>query len=143
MFFLTTNFFRDLQQICKIVYLYRIRKKEKKHFGDTLGIVSMASTTAFGTFHSHPYSTILREGYQNIFLRKTIFPIKRCRSLGCYGTCSKNSVCGNLCLTHKVLTYVEYRAVSRVFVGGAIFWKTRDVGLASYSIISLRSYPCP
>jgi hypothetical protein len=71
---------------------------------------------------------------------------------------------------HKVLTYVEYRAVSRVFQnidppplspprecvlpphqrrgvhsrravrgwgGGSIFWKTRDIGLASYSIISL------
>ncbi len=25
--------------------------------------------------------------------------------------------------------------------GGSIFWKTPDIGLASYSIISLRSYP--
>jgi hypothetical protein len=73
-------------------------------------------------------------------------------------------------LYHKVLTYVEYRAVSGVFqnidppppsppsecvlppapkaggtpslgpvreVGGSIFWKTPDIGLASYSIISL------
>ncbi len=71
---------------------------------------------------------------------------------------------------HKVLTYVEYRAVSGVFqnidpppplhpasvssprtkgggvqhspggewIGGSIFWKTPDIGLASYSIISLR-----
>jgi hypothetical protein len=72
-------------------------------------------------------------------------------------------------MTHKLLTYVEYRAVSSVFqnidppptsppsecvltphqrrrvhtrqavrgVGGSIFWKTPDNGLASYSIISL------
>jgi hypothetical protein len=70
---------------------------------------------------------------------------------------------------HKVLTYVEYRAVSGVFQNidpppplhpasvssprtkgggvhtrravrgwGSIFWKTPDIGLASYSIISLR-----
>jgi hypothetical protein len=72
--------------------------------------------------------------------------------------------------THNVLTYVEYRAVSGVFQninplphihpaslsslrtkgggytspggggGGSIFWKTPDIGLASYSIISLRLY---
>jgi hypothetical protein len=57
--------------------------------------------------------------------------------------------------------YVEYRAVSGVFqnidpphpsptsecvlpravmgAGGSIFWKTPDIGLASYSIISLRT----
>ncbi len=65
--------------------------------------------------------------------------------------------------THKVLTCVEYRAVSGVFQnidpppplhpapkaggytlagrwggGGSIFWKTLDNGLASYSIIPLR-----
>jgi len=67
--------------------------------------------------------------------------------------------------SHKVLTYVEYRAVSasskiltptplsaqRVCPppapytlagceggGGSIFWKTPDIGLASYTIISLR-----
>jgi hypothetical protein len=68
----------------------------------------------------------------------------------------------------KVLTYVEYRAVSGVFqkydppppspssecvlpphqrregavrgVGGSIFWKTPDIGLTSYSIISIRSH---
>ncbi len=71
---------------------------------------------------------------------------------------------------HKVLTYVEYRAVSGVFQNidppspsppgecvlphnkggdthspggeggeGSIFWKTPDIGLASYRIISLRS----
>ncbi len=73
-------------------------------------------------------------------------------------------------LPHKVLTYVEYRAVSGVFQnsdppppfhpasvssprtkgwggeytlagrwrgGGSIFWKTPDIGLASYSIIFL------
>jgi hypothetical protein len=71
---------------------------------------------------------------------------------------------------HKVLTYVEYRAVPGVFqnidlpppsppsecvlppqqrrggthspggegVGGSIFWKTPAIGLASYSLISLR-----
>jgi hypothetical protein len=70
---------------------------------------------------------------------------------------------------HKVLTYVEYRAVSDVFQnidpptllhpasassphtkgggvitrrevrgGGSIFWKTPDIGLASYRIIPLR-----
>jgi hypothetical protein len=67
---------------------------------------------------------------------------------------------------HKVLTYVEDRAVYRVFqnidppqpflhpasvsspphtrraVRGSIFWKTRDIGLASYSIISLRATLC-
>ncbi len=67
---------------------------------------------------------------------------------------------------HKVFTYVEYRAVSGVFQnidpsppsecvlpphqrrthspggeggGESIFWKTPDIGLASYSIISLRT----
>ncbi len=75
--------------------------------------------------------------------------------------------------SHKVLTYVEYRAVSAsskiltphppppplstqrvcpppapkaggthstggVEGGGSIFWKTPDIGLASYTIISLR-----
>jgi hypothetical protein len=53
---------------------------------------------------------------------------------------------------HKVLTYIciEYRAVSGVWGGGhtrwlerggggPIFWKTPDIGLASYSIISLRA----
>jgi hypothetical protein len=71
---------------------------------------------------------------------------------------------------HKVLTYIEYRAVSGVFrtidphplstqrvcpppapkavgvhtrramrVAGSIFRKTADIGLASYSIIPLRS----
>ncbi len=70
---------------------------------------------------------------------------------------------------HKVLTYVEYRAVSGFFqnidplpppfnpaslssprtkgggytlagrCGGSIFWKTPDIGLASYSIIPLRN----
>jgi hypothetical protein len=55
---------------------------------------------------------------------------------------------------HKALTYVEYRAVSGVFQNitphpptcravrgvGSIFWKTPDIGLASFStrIISLR-----
>ncbi len=36
-------------------------------------------------------------------------------------------------------TYVEYRAVSGVFqnIGGSIFWKTPDVGLASYSTYNL------
>ncbi len=77
---------------------------------------------------------------------------------------------------HKVLTYVEYRAVSDVFQiftlphplstqrvcppperrgggggthspggegvgGGSIFWKTPDIGLASYSLIPLRRQP--
>ncbi len=75
-------------------------------------------------------------------------------------------------LNHKVLTYLEYRAVSGVFQNidpppppyiqpasvssprtkgggvptrravrgwGSIFWKTPDIGLASYSIIPLRS----
>jgi hypothetical protein len=72
-------------------------------------------------------------------------------------------------VNHKVLTHVEYRAVSGVFQnidppplsppsecvlprtkgggthspggeggGGSIIWKTPDIGLASYSIISLR-----
>jgi hypothetical protein len=58
---------------------------------------------------------------------------------------------------HKVLTYVEYRAVSGVFQnieppppspgveggGGSIFWKTLDIGLASYSMISLRFHGIP
>jgi hypothetical protein len=65
---------------------------------------------------------------------------------------------------YKVLTYIEYRAVSGVFrtfdpepplhqrggghtrraVGGgegSIFWKKPDIGLASYSIIPLRKSP--
>ncbi len=62
-------------------------------------------------------------------------------------------------LNNKVLTYEDYRAVSGVFQnidpqpgyhpasvssagwwggGWSIFWKTPDIGLASYSIISLR-----
>jgi hypothetical protein len=82
--------------------------------------------------------------------------------------------------THKVLTNVEYRPVSGVFQnsdppppcflpphqrrgggthspggeggGGSIFWRTPNIGLASCSIISLRStwytvhrpcHPCP
>jgi hypothetical protein len=61
--------------------------------------------------------------------------------------------------SHKVLTYIEYRAMSGVFRTidpppqeggggvqtrravsgwGSIFWKTPDIGLASYSIIPLR-----
>ncbi len=57
---------------------------------------------------------------------------------------------------HKVPSYIEYRAVSGVFRtidpqpplhprtkggggGGSIFRKTPDIGLASYSIIPLRS----
>ncbi len=71
-------------------------------------------------------------------------------------------------VTHKVLTYVEYRAVSEAFQnidpppplhpkrrgrthspggeGGEganilVFWKTPDIGLASYSLIPLRSQP--
>jgi hypothetical protein len=69
---------------------------------------------------------------------------------------------------HKVLTYVENRAVSGVFqnidplpplhpegasspapkawgerVRGSIFWKTPDIGLASYSIIPLRQILTP
>ncbi len=68
---------------------------------------------------------------------------------------------GRLC--HKVLTYVEYRAVSGVFQSidppyplstqrvcppphspggeGSIFWKTPDIGLASYSLSPLRFVP--
>ncbi len=34
-----------------------------------------------------------------------------------------------------------YTLAGRWGVGGSIFWKTPDIGLASYSIISLRSYP--
>jgi hypothetical protein len=70
---------------------------------------------------------------------------------------------------HKVLTYVEYGAASRVFQnidppplhpasvypshtlagrsveggGGQYFGKTRDIGLTSYSIISLRVHGLP
>ncbi len=88
-----------------------------------------------------------------------------------WGASFKHSV------VHKVLSYIEYRAVSGVFQnidlpppsppservlpthqrrggggGGVhtrravrrlIFWKTPDIGLASYSIISLRCCPFP
>ncbi len=43
---------------------------------------------------------------------------------------------------HKVLTYVEYRDVSGVFQNidppppHLLFWKTPDIKLASYSILS-------
>jgi hypothetical protein len=89
------------------------------------------------------------------------------RDADCRGTCAEP-------VNHKVLTCVEFRAVSDVFhiltphpplntasvsspvpkaggthspggegVGGQYFkilWKTPDIGLASYSIISLRCY---
>ncbi len=81
----------------------------------------------------------------------------------------------NVSILHKVLTYLEYRAVPGVFQnidppptplsthrvcpppapkaggthspggeggGGSIFWKTPAMGLASYTIISLRASVC-
>jgi hypothetical protein len=83
-----------------------------------------------------------------------------CSSNQVMSTSSSNKKVGTHALTHKVLTYIEYRAVSGVVLtlhpqrvcppppalagqwggGASILRKTPDIGLASYSIIPLR--PC-
>ncbi len=90
------------------------------------------------------------------YLALCVYQMENGEDVGWVGNC--------VCLDHKVLTYVEYRAVSGVFQniystqqvcphpapkaggkhspgveggGGSIFWKTHDIGLASYTVNSL------